>query len=73
MYKLQTTTSRDGRKMTEPAELTLSGYALLRLSPTRWRSLWRRIAGPAFRLHELRNVRTRMWREALCDLDRPCH
>ena len=64
--------SRDVQRSREPAEVTLSAYGLLRLSPTRWRSVLRRLAGPAIRLHGLRNVRTRMWREALCDFDQPC-
>ena len=55
------------------AGILLSGYGLLRLSPDRWRDLIGRLVAPATRLHDLRNVRTRMWREALCELDSPCN
>jgi len=62
-----------GEAVAEPTRVILSAYALLRLSPAPWRTLLRQLAAPAIRLHELRNARTRMWREAFCDLDRPCY
>lgn len=53
------------------ADVALSGYALLRLSPRRLAAIARHLSAPVLRLHKLRNTRTQMWRDALCRRD--CH
>lgn len=78
---MQTSDQDIGEKMTDSAEIMLDAYAMLRLQPRHWRRLLSSIAGPAFRLHEFRNSSTRIWREALCELEcadrgangRTCH
>ena len=62
---------REEEDFTGIADLALSAYALLRLSPRSWRSIARRVTGPASRIHGLRNTRTRIWRHAIDSLD--CH
>lgn len=52
-----------------PGELTIAGYQLLRLHPGHWRPLIQQLVGPAIRLHDLKSARTRMWRDALCELE----
>ena len=49
----------------EQTDLVVSAYAKLRPGPDRWRSAVRRLAGPVLRLHNLRDARTRLWRDAL--------
>ena len=63
--------AQEENDLTEFADLALSGYALLRLSPRSWRAIARRLTGPVSRLHKLRNTRTRIWRQAIGRLD--CH
>ena len=40
-----------------------------RPSASRWRDAFVAIASPMVRLHHLRNIRTRMLRDALCGVD----
>jgi hypothetical protein len=49
--------------------LVNSGYELLRLDRRRWRETIAFLLSPAARLHNLKDVRTRMWREAICEVD----
>ena len=59
----------EDQKAARLADLALSGYALLRLSPSNWRSVAGKLLAPASRLHAFRNTRTRMWRRAIRGLD----
>lgn len=58
-----------GEEVTGSAEIMLAGYEMLRLRGRHWRRLVDYLAGPAFRLHGYRSASTRIWREALCELD----
>ena len=61
--------SQEEQNLTEFADVALAGYALLRLSPSGWRSVARQLTAPITRLHELRNARTRVWRRAVGQMD----
>jgi hypothetical protein len=52
-----------------PADLMLQAYRQLRPGRPAWQRVTEAIAGPAIRLHRLRNTSTRLWRGAICDLD----
>ena len=47
------------------AELTLAGFRLLRPHQSQVRDLVAALVAPAFRLHRLKDTRTRLWHEAL--------
>ena len=66
---MQTRNRELGEGTTGSAGIILAGYEMLRLRRLHWRRLIDFAVGPAFRLHEFRNSSTRIWRQALCELD----
>ena len=52
-----------------PGDLTLRAYRRLRPGRATWQRITAAFVGPAVRLHRLRNTATRLWRDAICDLD----
>jgi hypothetical protein len=56
------------RSATDAAHATATKRPDRRRRPD-WKAALSRLTQPAFRLHEYRNVRTRMLRDVFCDLD----